>query len=252
VTSVAPLQFKVEQISAGPTFPGAAVDALIDPESLEGIWQNMQGATGFDLGIWNESRDPLEIIWPGAAADHGDLEVGDSWSFEVPGWEAPPLVQAETSQALTSAHWIIKLRKVGSPTWLERRVNSGTIGIAWELTPDRGSGGRYPFGMTRDGQFTPTLSLERKLVDALLAGHLERRERLEVELSFLGRQLGDGVYRDSVVYRYASMRIDERTADPSDPGAVVEQVSLTGETTDALDPSLVVEVITERDWTPPA
>ena len=74
------LQFKTEQTPDSPTFPGPAAAVALDATG-EAIWQNLQGADGLDLGFWEENRDPLEIVWPGTAADHAALAVGDIFTF---------------------------------------------------------------------------------------------------------------------------------------------------------------------------
>jgi hypothetical protein len=249
------LQFKAAQsTAAAPAFGGPDVDAadiVLDPETQRGTWQNLQGADGLDLGLWDEDKDPLEIIWPGSPADHAALAVGNTYRFPV-SWTAPAVPFLTGHQRLTSAHWILKLRTAGSPTWLTKPVNTGKLSISRAVTANRGNSSRYVFGLIRDGRFTPTLELSRKLVDSFFADRAERHERLEGQLLFTGRQLGSGFHREGLTFTFAALRIDaaERTA--TTERAIEEKLKLTGETNDAGAPPLTVEVITSRDWTPSA
>ncbi len=244
------LQFKVEQTSDSPTFAGAAVDVLLDGETLEGTWQNLQGHDGLDLGLWAENKDPLEIVWPGAAADHADLEIGDVFVFPV-AWSNPAVPYLSGHQRLTSAHWLLQLRAVGAATWITKPVTSGKFSIDRAVSPDRGNNSRYPFGLIRDGMFTPSLELSRSFVDAFFTDKGERQERLEGRLQFLGRQLGaSGANREGITFTYSSLRIDGDERAPANEKAIDEKLKLTGETNDEGDPPLVVEIVTTRNWTP--
>jgi hypothetical protein len=248
VTQVAPsLQFKIQQSVALPAFAGVAVDVAIDPETSRAVWQNVQGHTGADLGIWDVNKDPLEIIFPGAAADHGDIEVGDVWHFPVT-WNDPAVTFLTGYQEFTSAHWQLQLREAGAVDWLVKRVNTGSFELAWAVTPDRGGNSRYPFGITRDGFFTPSVEANRRLADDFFINAAERRIKVQALLSFLGRQIGTGVHRESLTLEIPNGRIDEGTRDAASEKVIPEKVKLTGER----DGGATVTVITTRNWTPSA
>jgi hypothetical protein len=251
VTQVSPvLQFKCEQTTGAPAFAGSAVDVASDANG-DAVWQNLQGADGLDLGLWAENRDPLEIIWPGQAADHADLAIGDIFRFRAPGnWVAPAVPVLTGFGRYTSAHWILKLRSAGDSTWTEHRCRKGTVTIDWPINDERGSSSRYAFAQLRDGMFKPSLKLERALLDRFFADRGENRTRLEVELSFLGSQLGTGALRESMTLRFASARIDDEKRSVKDAKTIAEEINLVGETNALGDPPLAVEVITQRDWTP--
>jgi hypothetical protein len=253
VLQVAPsLSFACEQTTGVPAFAGAPIPVAVDANG-SAVWQNLQGADGRDLGIWDENRDPLEVIWPGKAADHAALAVGDVFRFKVPAsWSLPAVASLTGFGRYTSAHWIIKLRTVGAPVWTEKQCRKGTLTLDWPINDERGSGSRYAFAQLRDGILKPGLKIERALVDAFFLERGEKRTRLEAELSFLGRQLGTGAHRESIVCRLASAKIDDEKRSVKDARTIAEEINLVGETNGAGDAPLVIEVITTRDWTPTA
>jgi hypothetical protein len=243
------LQFKTEQTLGAPTFPGTAVDVVLDPETGRATWQNLQGADGLDLGIWAENKDPLDIVWPGTAADHAELAPGDTFTFPV-SWTDPDVPFLTGHQRFTSAHWVMKLRNAGAAAWATKPVNTGKVSIERAITADRGNNSRYAFAMVRDGLFIPRLELSRKLVDSFFSDKQERHDRLEAQLLFEGRQLGTGEFRESLTFTYASLRIDKAERTPASAKAIEENVELTGETDESGAPPLLLDVITPRDWTP--
>jgi hypothetical protein len=243
------LQFKAEQTNDTPIFPGAAVAVALDLNG-EAIWQNLQGADALDLGSWQENRDPLEIIWPGAAADHAALAVGDTFTFQPPGqWTDPDIPSLTGHQRFTSAHWTVALRPPGAASWPPLRCRKGTLDLSWPITDERGNGSRYPYALLRDGLFSPSLKIERALVDPFFADQAEAANRLEAALAFTGRQLTPD-YRESITITFASARIAAAKRSIRDARTIPEEITLIGETNDAGAPPVTVEVITTRDWTP--
>ena len=239
------LQFKTEQTPDAPTFPGPAVDV-----AGEATWQNLQGADGLDLGFWEENRDPLEIIWPGTPTDHAALVPGDTFTFHPPGLWPDPLVPTLTGhQRFTSAHWTIALRQVGAPAWTPMRARKGDLSLSWPITAERGNGSRYPYALLRDGLFTPSLKLERALIDPFFADQAESNHRLEAQLAFTGRQI-DATNRESITFTLTSARIDSAKRTAKDARTIPEEITLVGETNELVAPPLTVEVITSRDWSP--
>jgi hypothetical protein len=256
VIQLDPLQFKTEQTPGTPTFPGPAVEVALDAAN-EALWQNLQGATGRDLGYWSENRDPLEVLWPGRPEDHTALAPGDTFRFRAPGtWPDPPLAPLAGHQRFTSAHWLIRARHPGAPAWTEIRARKGTVGIAWPLTAERGNASRYPFALLRDGILQPDLKLERSLLDPTFLDLQEARQPLEIELQFAGRQLGiganggSGAHREGLTFRYPHAEIKAATRDPKAARTIAEEITLVGRTNDTGAPPLTVEVTTHRDWTP--
>ncbi len=254
------LHFKTEQTAGTPTFPGPAVAVEIAPsgaESAAAVWQNLQGADGLDLGVWDENRDPLEILWPGTPADHATLAVGDIFTFHPPGaWadpEIPGMGGGVGHQRFTSAHWTLALRAAGSSeAWTPLRCRKGILDLAWPISEERGNASRYPYALLRDGLFTPSLKVERALVDPFFADHAETNTRLEAALAFTGRQLTPDL-RESILVTFAAARIAAASRAIKDARAISEEVTLIGETTDTLTPPtppITVEVITTRDWNP--
>jgi hypothetical protein len=256
VQSLAPLVFKVLQSATAPiagAWTAAATTFTVSlDEDLEGTWQNVQSSgTGLDLGVWDENKDPLEIVWPGLAAAHADLVVGDVFQFQLPGvWAAPSLTALPAARRFTSAHWRTRFRAAGAVTaYLERGVNSGTIAFAKAVEADRGNLSRYAFDILRTGAFEPTVELERSFADRLFADAADRHGRLDVQMLFEGRQLSAAA-REGFSMTYPSMAIAETERPISDEGKIVETVSLIGETNDAGDPPCTLVVTTDRDWTP--
>jgi hypothetical protein len=244
------LQFKTEQTVDVPTFPGPAVDIALDAAG-EATWQNLQGADNLDLGFWEENRDPLEILWPGTAADHAALALGDTFTFQPPGtWTDPTIPTLTGNQRFTSAHWTLALRTAGAADpYTPIRCRKGTLDLTWPITEERGNGSRYPYALLRDGLFAPSLKIERALVDPFFADRAESAARLEAALAFTGRQL-DATNRESLRITFAAARIDTAKRTAKDPRTIAEEVTLIGETNDAGDPPVTIEVITARDWTP--
>jgi hypothetical protein len=243
------LQFKTEQTPDEPNFPGAAVEVALDAAG-EAVWQNLQGADGLDLGVWDENRDPLEIIWPGTTADHATLAVGDVFTFHPPGAWAAPVLDPLPGQRFTSAHWTLALRTAGSSApWTPLHCRKGTLDLSWPLSEERGNGSRYPYALLRDGLFSPSLKVERALIDSFFADRAEASARLEVEFAFNGRQLTADL-RESIRITFAAARIAAANRSVRDARAIPEEVTLIGETDDTLTPPLTVEVLTTRDWLP--
>jgi hypothetical protein len=247
--AAAGLHFKTEQTPGSPTFPGPPVPVVLDAAG-EAIWQNLQGADGLDLGLWNENRDPLEIIWPGPPTDHATLAPGDVFTFAAPGhWPDPVIPTLTGHQRFTSAHWTLALRTVGATTWTPTNCRKGDLTLAWPITAERGNGSRYPYALLRDGLFTPSLKLERALLDPFFADRAETNTRLEAQLAFTGRQLTP-THRESITFTFASARIDAAKRQAKDARTIPEEITLVGETTETLAPPLTAEIITTRDWSP--
>ena len=233
-----------------PAYGGTAMDIAKDPTSGRGIWQNLTGDADEDLGVWAENRDPLEIIWPGAADDFALLALNDAWEFPLT-WALPTATYVG-GQRYTSAHQINYVRPITDPasSWSEFRTLTSTIKIPWPLTVDQGSGSRYVYGLDRDGLFAPTLQLTRKHTDRDFVGLMEHHDQPELETHFLGQQLEGGPNRESIVFKWGQVSVATLARPAQNDRAITETITLRGETNDAGDAPLTVEVISDRDWTP--
>lgn len=257
VQSLAPLVFKVLQSAAEPTggewSAAATTFTVVVGDDGYALWQIVQSSlTKLDLGIFNENKDPLQVIWPGNATTHGDLDVGDVFQFKMPGsWSDPATTELTGYTRFTSAHWLTKFKKVGDSTYLEKGVTSGKLGWAWTVKPYRGNLSRYPFDVYREPPFRPTIELDRLFVDTFFRDRMDRHGRIAVQQLFEGKQLAaTGNYRETLLSEYPSMRIDERKANPTNANAIPETLTLLGETDDSGTAPNTVTVITDRNYTP--
>src|SRR5262249_31856222 len=154
--------------------------------------------------------------------------------FRAPGtWPNPAIATLTGHQRFTSAHWQLRIRKAGSSAaWTTLRCRKGTQELEWPLSEERGNESRYPYALLRDGLLKPTLKIERALIDALFIAGAEASQRFEVELAYVGRQLGTA-HREGLTFRYASMRIDDWKGAPKDAKVIPEEVTLLAETNGA-------------------
>lgn len=249
VTAVSPLAFKVERrVSGSPTFPGTAILAVYDADG-NGTWQNLPDEDGADLGYWDENKDPLEIVFPGTAAEHAtDIDVGDEWVFDL-AW-ADPTPTYFAGQRFTSAHAIMRYRLVGASTWIEARFQSGAQNLAWPAVPERGNASKYPYAIGREGMLNPTLSIVRKYTDRDFVTLAEGHKRLEMQIEYQGAQISaDYALRESVLFDYPSVKV--ASARPvANVNAVPETLTLQAETNADGDPPVTITVTTEYNFTP--
>lgn len=255
VTGTAPLTFKVIQSAAAPADPAdwdTATEYTVetDPVTGEGLWQTALGATGLDLGIWtSENKDPLEVVFPGDAAAHGDAAEGDTWRFRV-SWDLPAATYLPTTgRRFGMPHWRNFQRDLGAGVWVEDPLRQLTLNLAWPVTPDNGSGTRYYTALDRDEPLAPTFSVQRTFIDTTWKRRMEKHERFEVRELWEGKQLGTGQYRESVDIVAPSVGIRSRSKD-SPRQKITESIDFTAETDGAGSAPITVTVITDRDWTP--
>jgi hypothetical protein len=256
IQSLAPLTFKVLQKATAPSGgEWTAATTVFTRLQLSGVgwWQNVQSSsTGLDLGLWDENKDPLELIFPGNDAAHGDLDVADIFEFKLRNtWTNPSLTAITGSRRYTSAHWLTKFRAVGAADWIKKPVDKGGIGFRWPTTYERGNTSRYAFDITRPGEFVPILTLERSHLDTFFHSVRDRHERLEAEMVFEGRQLS-ATRREGLVATYPYMGVTEHARPASTAATIKEKITLSGDTNDDGDPPCVVTITTDRDWTPSA
>ncbi len=254
VEALSPLSFKTLQAPALPD-PGTWAAAPSPWPVLLGVdgaarWQNLQSsATRFDLGVWAENKDPLEVIWPGSAVDHSALAVGDVFRFPV-SWSAPALAEIGGAHKLTSAHWLTRFRRPGEPDYRELPVTSGKVTLGWPTVVRRGNSSRYPHDIERPGQLLPAVELVRSFVDLAFADAFDRHQRLDLQLAWEGRQMGSGALREGLEITLPSAGLVSDARPTSSPDLVEETVQLEGETDDAGSLPCRVVVTTTRDWTP--
>ncbi|MEM1203269.1 MAG: hypothetical protein AAGN66_08575 [Acidobacteriota bacterium] len=247
------LRFRCEQTPGAPTFAGPETDVLLDLDGLAD-WQNLQGADGTDLGLWEENKDPLELCWVGDSAALADLDVGDRFRFAAPGtWGAPALPILGGVRLYTSAHCEVRVRAASSPDpWRTVARKDATFTLSAPLEPQRDRPTKYVATMPRTGEWTDTLQVTRAYTDEFFYSSMENRRRLEVATDFLGRQLGTGAFRESILWRRASCVVEAAGAAVSGETILDETVQLRAETDDAANPPTEITVITDLDWSPPA
>lgn len=249
ITSVSPLAFKVSQHSGSPSFSGSAVTALMVDSS--GAWQNVQGADGLDLGFWAENRDPLEDIFPGTASDYADLAVNDIFEFDLDFDEPSPTYL--DAQRFTSAHALLRTREVGDSTWITTgEFISGGSKTAWPVARRPRNFSRYPGSLDRQGELTHTQTLVRYLDSLDYTLRLEAHKRMEAQVEFMGRQLGDGAYRESVRMELLYASVKSLTKPISNQNAIQETVTLMAEKSPDGDVPVTFRIITDRNFTPSA
>lgn len=204
-----------------------------------------------DAGFFGENYDPLEILFPGDATDHGSVDVGDMWTIAEPeGWEEPLPTFISPSYRYTSANLTVDYRFVGETVWRTMSIQGGQVVISWPTTVDPGNG-RYPTALDRDGQSAITLSLPRVLRDTILIDAEESHRRLEMRLRLEGEQLGMGVYRESVIYEFGYVAIADVTRPIAGAGKVIEATNYVAESNPETGDSPVrIKVITDHTWTP--
>lgn len=237
-----------------PLFPGADVDVVYSAETGLARWQNLQDQAGADVGIWAENRDPVEILWPGTAADHGTLQVGDTWTFRKPlGW-TDPVPTFHVGQRFTSAHWFVDYRAQGAADWIELPVDGGgqgTVVIGWPVSVTGGNTSKYPISMDRDQNSNYTVQLPRKFRSLFFQQGIEKHQRFELRLRWLGQQIGSAnQWRESVTYEYPSVFLSAAGRPAANSTAIIETLGLVAEGGPSGEAPLRLSVVTPRNWTP--
>jgi hypothetical protein len=248
VESLAPLTFKALQAVAEPDaaawMAAATTFQVVVDAAGEARWQTaLSSADGFDLGVYAENKDPLEVIWPGTAAEHADLVVGDVFGFAAPGWPTPALATVAAGMRYTMAH--LGLTVDGE----EVAVKQATLTLDHPLEVVRGNNSRYPTEIDRTGEPTFEIQLQRDFTDRRFASAHDLQAPVALDFSFSGRQLS-AAWRETLQLTVAAAKVtaDERPA--SAAGKVQEQVTLQAQVPDNGDPAIAYEVVTDRDWTP--
>lgn len=256
LNEVAPLVSDgVYLLIAGENIKVASVAAASGAAALTLASAHSAGATGVvahlllrDAGYWRENRDTLDIIFPGDATDHGDIDLNDVWAFDT-SWDNPTPTYIP-SQRFTSAHWSAFWRRQGATSW--RRLDpegNGQIVVAWPVTVSQGWGSRHITKITREGIFAPTFQFARKYADRLLLELAESHEPLEFYAIAEGRRLGTGAFRESIRIDAPAAEVTTRSAPIPGPAAVVETITLGFKVSEDGDAPMTATLITDRDYT---
>lgn len=249
VTAVAPLTFKLEQDpgTAPPTMAGSTT--VVQQYDADGNAVFVNGLTdiGAEIGIWAENKDPWMICFPGTAADHLNIDVGDCFYFPVT-WTLPtPTYLA--GQRFTSAHQVNQYSTDGGSTWVDLNTLTSTLTIGDPIAADSGSGSRYPFAIDRNGQFVALLGFTRKLRDLAFREIYETDDDLKFRTYFYGQLLAGGPNRESIKFDWARMEMLTLADPAANDQAIVETVSMRGVAGTSGEPPVSVTFITDQDYT---
>ncbi len=252
IENLAPLRYKALQSATEPnaaawTAAATVHDALV--VDSEGAWHEvLSSADGSDLGIFTDcNKDPLEIIFPGLAADVANLAVGDV--FEIPiTWSPPAIAELAAAGCFNSAHWLTEVGPEGG-TLIPKSFDSGNWTLGWPITPKAGSGSRYRDALYRSGTFSSVVSLVRPLEDLFFADAQMNQEHIGLRMAWEGRQLGGG-FREGIEVLQPSTEVTSSQRPVASEDLIQETISLDAKTNTAGDPPTTIKVITNRDWTP--
>ncbi|MEM9552672.1 MAG: hypothetical protein AAGC60_00310 [Acidobacteriota bacterium] len=247
VASTSPLTFRVEQ-GAAPTWAGPTHEQLYD-ETGESLFVECRGPDGFDLGIVSgENKDPLEAVFPGRAADHADLAVGDTWTFApIGGWQLPAATQIATPR-MTSAHWRFRIQAQGAPSFSEVKLETGSYTITDAMQRRGGSGSRYAHDLERQAMGGHSCELKRGLVSDYFLDGQQRRTQYTAEHRFEGPQIGtSGTYREGMVLTWPKVGLYEHDAAVANADRVEETIKLEAEDTEDGSPSAIAVITTTRN-----
>lgn len=249
VTGLAPLTVKLQQAvgTTPPTMAGSTTVVQTYDADGNAVFVNALSDTGGEIGIWAENKDPLMIVFPGTAAAHADIDVGDVWYFPV-SWALPsPTYLA--GQRFTSAHQLNQYSTDGGTTWVDLNTLTTNFGLTDPLAADQGSNSRYPFALDRNGQLVPTIGFTRKVRDRAFRDIYEQDADLKLRTYFLGQLLAGGPNRESLKLDWA--RLEALTlADPAqNDQAIVETSTFRGVTDNSATAPVVATFITDQDYT---
>ncbi len=255
IESVSPLQYKVLQAATEPDGAAWTAAATVFSSALvatEGDWTEAQSsADGLDLGLRDAcNKDPVEIVFPGATADHAELVVGDV--FEVPLSVTAPAISEipDGGICFTSAHWRTQFGPIGG-SLTDYDLDTGSITLGQPITPALGNNSRYRTRMYRSGIFAGDFAAVRSQEDLFFATAQLRNELLQMRWSFEGQQLSAS-RREGIQIDAPSVQVTSSQRPVSSADLVQETLALSAKTNDAGDPPVTVKVTTTRDWTPSA
>ena len=233
------------------------IESIEDDTHLTLQFARITPATGLvgyvmneDAGYFDENRDPLQIIFPGDATDHADLEIGDVYVFDT-AW-SDPVPDYLPGQRFTSAHLDILYGRLGADpaTFVPMNVLTLNPTLAWPVTPDVGNGSRYPFALDRDTELAPVMAATRKYRDQNFEEFAIAHRRFSMRAVYQGQQLGSNTYRESISFDFAKVGLGSRTAPAANIQAIVETLNFVVEDPGPTIAGVTVDVITTRDFTP--
>ncbi|HEV7670117.1 MAG TPA: hypothetical protein VGS22_16490 [Thermoanaerobaculia bacterium] len=240
--------FKVVQSLDTPDagdWTAAPTHTIYIPSSTgEGDWQD----TGF--GIFEAAdKNLLEVLWPGAKADHSDLVAGDIFKCEAV-IEDPILTYPSSLQtAFGLQHLGLFRRDLGAPDWESFSATSSTLSIDSPITARGGNGTLYYVGLDRLGSFLPTGTIVREFGDTWFESRRERRKLIELRQELVGPQIGSTAFRHTVRVDWAAAEITAQTRPAGNAGLVSETVTFAGRSDDSGSDPVTVTVITDYGFT---
>ncbi len=239
------VQFKFEQTLEVPTFPAPAAIDLYTSAGL-GAWQQLPG-----IGLYGLVVDPFEVIFPGAAATHAALAIGDRWRIPAAAVVPATVVPPSEGHDYTSAHWQLLTGTVDTVADTDLAVLSGACRILRPVSADPQNGSLYPRCISADGRFGLELDLKRRLVDDYFKRVYDRKTRISLRTEFLGAPIAASGFYESIRIDGQRWSVTERTSAVSGQGKIDEDIKLRAETNDAGDPPGTIRVVSARDWSIP-
>ncbi len=252
IENLAPLRYKVLQASAEPNAAAWTGATLVQEARIvegEGYFSHvLDSQTLEDLGIFDScNKDPLEIAFPGAPADHAALAVGDV--FELPiSWSAPALAELPEAGCYTTAHWITEFGPEGGPL-APMDFDSGNWTLGWPLAASPGNASRYRSNLYKTGEFSSATTLVRPHRDNFFADAAQAQRHLNRRMAWEGQILADG-FRESIEILEPSVEVTSSARPVANSEINQETIVLNAKTNTDGDPPTTVNVQTDRDWNP--
>lgn len=207
-----------------------------------------------DLGFQTKNKDPVEWAIQGTGVEHvSGITDLDFWRFpESPVSFEAPFAPEGNGGPLTGAHTLVEWRRVGETVYQEAVGTDVELVLSWPLEEERGTGSRYATAIDRIGEMTAVLNFsaifrdENKVFIQAATAH----EKFQIRITIASDQLGDGLIRNSHVFRLNHVGIAE-THPASDVGRITIATIQSGTTDDTGIVSPVEwDILCERDWDP--
>lgn len=239
--------FKVLQKATAPDageWTAAPTKTVLLGLSGEGEWQD----TGF--GVYSGAdKNLLEVLFPGAKADHSDLVANDVFFFATAIEEPVPTYVSGLNTAFSIAHVEVSRRDVGGATWEAFQGNSSTLSIDSPLTARTGFSTRYVTGMDRLSPFNPTTQVVREYTDDWFERRFQTKTPIELRQEIVGPLIGATTHRHRIRLDWASAEITGQTRPVGNPGLVSETIQFAGRSDDEGSDPLTVTVVTDHNFT---
>lgn len=204
-------------------------------------------------GYETENWDPLMVIWPGTSTEHALLDVDDTYVATAPGGWADPSPTFLAGQRFTGAHWYVETAALGASTWYELKPQSGTVSLAWPLSPDDGPGSRYHGALDRTGLLAPKINIPRRWRDLGFEELLEAGERFQLRVTLRGRLLGDEANgnREMIQRTFPRVALIGAGKPVANAESIIETLDCKAESDPDTGASPVTTLaVTHRDWAP--